>query len=137
MSLKRKLLKLRRRKASGLRKLGTQPIFRGKKDNKRERFILPSGDSISNLKNNVLKMQMELAVAIREKNISQIKKQVARMLRSSDCRFLAVYRTISAKGARSKGINDLYIPKTNAQYLELYQKLWKLLNITTYIKPNH
>lgn len=72
-------------------------------------------------------MQMELAVAIREKNISLIKKQVARMLRSSDCRFLAVYRTISAKGARSKGINDLYIPKTNAQYLELYQKLWEII----------
>jgi retron-type reverse transcriptase len=127
MSLKRKLLTLRRRKASGLKKLGTQPKHGGKRQNKRERFILPNGDSIVNLKERVLKMQMELAVAIREKKISLIKKIVTRMLRSSDCRFLAVYRTISSKGARSKGINDLYIPKTNEQYLNLYKKLWEII----------
>lgn len=70
---------------------------------------------------------MELAVAIREKNTSLIRKQVAKMLRSSDCRYLAVYRTISAKGARTKGINDLYVPRTNAQYLNLYQNLWEII----------
>lgn len=114
--------------------MGSQPIYRGKRTSKRERFMLPNGESISSLKERVLKMQMELAVAIREEDTSQIKKLVAKMLRSSDCRFLAVYRTISSKGARSKGINDLYIPKTNEQYLDIYKRLWDIIKYPTNYK---
>lgn len=72
-------------------------------------------------------MQMELATALRRKDISSIQKQILKMIRSSDCRFLAVYKTISSKGSRSKGIADTHRPTKNADYLNLHRKLWDIV----------
>lgn len=125
MATKRKYLLKKRRRALGLRVMGPQAIFLGKKSNKRERFVLPDGKTIVEMKNNVLKMQLELARVIRECNTPLIKKQIDRMLRNSDCRYLAVYRTISASGAKSKGIKDIFRPTKVEHYIQLQQQLWE------------
>lgn len=105
--------------------MGPQAVFLGKKTNKRERFVLPHGGTITEMKNNVLKMQLELARVIRERNTSLIKRQIGKMLRNSDCRYLAVYKTISSSGSKSKGIRDIFRPTKVEHYMQLYKQLWE------------
>lgn len=125
MVTKRKYYLKKRRRALGMRFIGPQALFLGKKTNRRERFILPNGKSIVEMKNNVLKMQSELARVVREGNTPLIKPQIEKMLRNSDCRYYAVYRTISSSGAKSKGIKDIFRPTKVEHYYSLYQQLWE------------
>jgi hypothetical protein len=63
---------------------------------------MPNDLSISEAKNQVLKMQINLAVAIRRKNIDITNKFINTLVRSKVCQYLAVYKTISGKGSRTK-----------------------------------
>lgn len=125
MPTKRKYLLIKRNKKLK-KKFGAQQI-RGVTV-KREKFnIQPLGWTISKLKLEVLKMQMNLAVAIRNQNTDSVNHWVNKILRSSTCRYWSIYKTISSPGARSKGIGDQTRPITNKQYLALYHELWEIV----------
>ena len=57
--------------------------------------------------------------AIRCRNKVSILKAIKIMSRSNIIRACAVYKTISAKGARSPGYQDKTRPKTQIEYKEL------------------
>jgi RNA-directed DNA polymerase len=69
---------------------------------------------------------MELAVALRNQDIIKTNSIIRRFLRNKDCRILAVYNTISKRGYRSKGYKDKK-PRTNVDYSNLIQRLWKVI----------
>jgi len=76
----------------------------------RERFIPPYDLSIGQMNAEVLKMQSDLAVALRNGNNVSLRKLIRHMLRSKICRSLAVYRSISSLGARTRGLRDTRRP---------------------------
>jgi len=82
--------------------------------------------SIQNLRDFVLKKQILLAEAIRNKDHSKISKIISQITRSKETRALAVYETISKTGYRSPGINDKK-PTTNSDYQELINKIWSII----------
>lgn len=92
---------------------------------KRERFIPPNGQTIVNLKQTVVELQSQLAVAIRCRDERLVSSVTQRILRSKLCQSYAVYRTISSKGARSLGITEKNRPFTNEHYELLRQEVWK------------
>ncbi len=94
-----------------------------KKSTRRETFCPENGKTIQDIKRDVLTQQQKLAVALRERNITKANLQIRKMIRSKDCRILAVYNTISKKGYRSKGLKD-FKPTTNKHYSTLVARLW-------------
>jgi retron-type reverse transcriptase len=93
----------------------------------RERFVPSSAPTISSLRKVIIGLQGELALAIRSGNKDLIEKLVRKIPRSLPAREWAVYRTISAVGSRTKGLNDLNRPTTRKQYSEMTQKLWEIV----------
>lgn len=75
----------------------------------------------------VTSLQTKLAVEIRSGNNTSIKSTIRYICRSKICIAYAVYRTISAKGARTKGILDSARPTTQAQYDALMRKVWEVI----------
>lgn len=96
----------------------------------RENFVPENGKSIQEIKKNILKLQQELAVSLRERDNKTSNKIINKIIRNKDCRILAVYKTISTKGYRSKGFRDEK-PTTNVQYSKLVSLLWEAIK-----KPN-
>lgn len=109
--IKRKLLHKKRRKKINQ---NNPKFIKPKKI--REPFRVNNGETILWLKNEVLKMQTELAVVLRERNLERVTQLIRKMLRSDLTHQLAVYRTISSSGSKSKGINDSSRPITQIQY---------------------
>nr|YP_009144874.1 hypothetical protein [Euglenaria anabaena]AKJ83321.1 hypothetical protein [Euglenaria anabaena] len=93
----------------------------------REPYLLPSGNSIAWLKLEILKMQTQLAVALRNNNIVNVRRLISKIIRSNLTQQFAVYRTISSSGAKSKGIQDKIRPTTHEQYETLRKDLWKII----------
>lgn len=124
MSTKRKYLHKKRRKKKNVQ---IRKKISLKIKQKRDQFTLTNGQSIVWLKNKILKMQSELAVALRERNISHVTRLINKVIRSDLAQQYAVYKTISFKGARSKGILDKVRPLKTSQYLEIKNFLWETI----------
>lgn len=118
---KRKYLRKKRRKK--LPKQKSKPIILKRP---REQFVPSDGHTISTLKNEILKMQYELAVVIRARKIECVIHLIRFIIRSKLAQELAVYKTISSKGARTKGIKDKTTIRTAKQYDKIRNKLWEI-----------
>lgn len=122
---KRKYLhKKRRNKISDRIKKNNKPTY---VRSKREIFLLSNGQSIIWLKKEILKMQSQLAVVLRDKNFPHVIRLINKILRSELTQQYAVYKTISSSGSKSKGITDKERPTTNIQYKALKDFLWKTI----------
>lgn len=124
MVTKRKYLLKKRRKKIIRKGLNSK---REKIKSSRETFQLTNGESITWLKLEVLKMQTQLAVALRDNKIVHVRRLINKIIRSNLTQQLAVYRTISSSGAKSKGINDTIRPTTQVQYDNLRKDLWNII----------
>lgn len=98
---------------------------KGKKRPKRETFKFEN-HKISDLRNFVLNLQINLAEAIRNNDIDNCRKIINKIVKSKETRALAVYDTISKRGYRTPGYKD-NIPMTNDQYRELMDELWAII----------
>lgn len=78
---------------------------------------------IQDLRNFVLDLQIDLAEAIRNKNIDNCRKIINKIIKSKESRALAVYDTISKKGFRTPGVNES-TPTTNVEYRQLMDEIW-------------
>lgn len=112
--------KLYRESPKALRNLRKSRIFTC------ERFIPDTGQSIQEIKQVVLDLQMKMAVAIRNKDFVLANKLSNTIIRSKEARTLAVYRVLRNKGARSPGFSEQR-PTTNQEYLALTQQLWQIV----------
>lgn len=117
----------RKRRVLFLERVRTKSTSYPKKKFTRERFIPPDGLTIVALKRCVIKMQVSLAVALRSKDFVLASKLIRNIHRSKLCHYWSVYRTISSKGSRSKGLSDKIRPGTNLQYQKLASDLWKIV----------
>jgi retron-type reverse transcriptase len=93
----------------------------------REKFIPPDGLTIGQMTAKVAELQSELAVEVRNGNIRAQKGLISKMSRSRVCLAYAVYRTISATGARTRGINDIPRPISQSAYQEIGYQLWDII----------
>jgi retron-type reverse transcriptase len=123
MAKRKYLHKIRRKKSKSINFL----LKNKNVDTKRETFFVSNGRPITWLKLEVLKLQSQLAVALREKDYSRSKSIIRKILRSDLAQQLAVYKTISSTGSRSKGIRDNERLVTRAQYETLRQELWSII----------
>lgn len=121
---RRKYLNIKRRKRLNVFKKKQKPMSTR---TKRERFHLPDGTTISQLKQEVIALQSELAVAVRKRESAEVTRLTNKILRSPKAQYWAVYRTISSTGARSKGLSDKDRPTTNVQYYQLRNDLWQII----------
>jgi len=121
---KRKYLHLTRRKRS---KTINHILKKKKITIKKEYFLVSNGESISWLKIEVLKLQSQLAVVLREGNTDRTIRLIRKILRSNLTQQLAVYKTISSTGSKSKGISDKVLLKTRAEYSSLRTNLWEII----------
>lgn len=84
--------------------------------------------SISSLNNYVLGMQIQLAVALRSGNSPDpVNALSQKILRCKEARYSAVYRTVSAKGVRSKDVGDHPTLLLKDDMHTLAQKLWEII----------
>lgn len=120
--IKRKQLHKKRRKSHSKivikRKLNKLP---------REQFVPSDGISITYLKNEVLKMQYELAVVVRDLDKDRVIHLTKKILRSKLAQEYAVYRTISSTGSRTKGVYDITKLRTRVQYDNLRLQIWETI----------
>lgn len=105
-----------------------------KKTVRRERFISTTTPTISVLRQKILEMQSELALAIRSDNKDRAVKLIHSIPRSKLAREWAVYRTISSQGSRTPGINDSQRPITNRHYQNLVWHLWTIVRSPSHYK---
>jgi len=124
MVTKRKWLLKKRRKNLSKKKLRKRKSY---VIAKKEPFILPDGNSIPWLKKEILKMQAKLAVALRNNDIVNVNHLIKYIIRSNLTQHLAVYRTISSSGLKSKGIRDKSRPTKQHQYEEIRKQIWKIV----------
>lgn len=94
----------------------------------RDRFRPSDGLNLSELKNSVIKMQLELAKVIRQQDPDAVTRMVNKITKSKIAQEWAVYRTISSTGARSPGIKEKERPTTQSAYDNLRKQLWKIVS---------
>lgn len=131
MTTKRKYLHLTRRKKS---KIIIHTLKKKIKKNKtmvREVFTVSNGMTLSWLKLEILKLQTQLAVALREGNTDCINRYIKIILRSKFTQEFAVYKTIFFSEFRSKNLCDKKDLTTRFQYTSLRTNLWYCIK-----KPN-
>jgi RNA-directed DNA polymerase len=93
---------------------------------RRERLIFPNGHTIQSMNSLIINKQMQLASALRSNNIAQVKNTISWITRSRECRYWAIYLTISRRGYRSKGIKDLK-PTKQEHYKKLEERIWEII----------
>lgn len=130
--IKRRYLHTKRRKGRSKKKIDKSKISK----RPREAFTPSSGISISTLKNEVLKMQFDLAVVVRRREIDSVIHLTRLILRSKLAQELAVYRTISSTGSRTKGMKDKFKIRTRKQYDFIRSKLWNIIKDPTSYKAS-
>lgn len=136
---KSKIRKSRIKRDKKLRKKigqSSQISYNSRKPIKKEIFKLPMSKNISWLRQEIIKMQTDLAVVIRNRESDRVIRMIKNILRNKLAQYWATYRTISSKNSISLSISDKNKLNTQKEYENLRSQLWKIIKKPESYKAN-